>query len=150
MDRVYAVEDYVEVWLWTAMETPISHDLRAGSTISKRARTRAEKYYGSRYVKPGQLHQPHYRLRDPYKSTFTPDSGLLLSQTKHENTTNIGYLTSRALYEEAQRWPRPPIRHRRHKDKSDKRGALSAYGKRKAEQRNHERMGREIMTPKGS
>ncbi|KAL8916797.1 MAG: hypothetical protein Q9208_008336 [Pyrenodesmia sp. 3 TL-2023] len=129
------------------MEIPRSRDLRAASTTSKRARTRAEKYYHFRYIKAGQLHQPHYRLLDPNNHPFTPDSGLFLSQNTHENMTPIEYFTPRRLYKEAQCWPRPPTYHRRHKDKLDKKGAVSAYESRTVAQRDTGRMLRAISGP---
>ncbi|KAI4190771.1 MAG: hypothetical protein LQ346_004860 [Caloplaca aetnensis] len=130
------------------MEVPYSHDLRAASTISRRARAREEKYYGFRYIKPGQLHQPHYRLLDPNNQPSTSQSCLFLSQSTHQNTTPIEYFTPRRLYEEAQKWPRPPTYHRRHKDKLDKRGAITAYETRKVARKDTGRTLREVSGPR--
>lgn len=137
------------------MEDPVSHDLRAPSTISRRARTRAEKYYSFRFIKPGQLHQPHYRLLDPqnrllmldlYNKPFN-EAGLLLSQSTHANTTPIEHFTPRTLYKEAQGWPRPPTSHHRHSDKRDKRGAVTAYERRKVGQLDVGRVVRSAVGP---
>ena len=137
------------------MEDPISHDLRAASTISRRACTRAEKYYSFRFIKPGQLHQPHYRLVDsqdhalrsgPYNNPLN-HAGLFLSQSTHANSTPIEHLTPRDLYKEAQCWPRPPTYHHRHSDKRDKRGAVAAYDKRKVGQNDIGRVARGAVGP---
>ncbi|KAL8785815.1 MAG: hypothetical protein Q9195_008496 [Heterodermia aff. obscurata] len=117
------------------MEAPYSCDLRAAATASKRARTRAEKYYSFRFVKPGQINQPHYRLVDSQHAFRFPDSGLYLSQSTHTNFTPIENISPRVLYEEAQCWPRPPRYHHRHTDKLDKRGAVMSYEKRRMDQR---------------
>ncbi len=130
------------------MEIPLSHDLRAASTISRRAHAREEKYYGFRYTKAGQLHQPHFRLLDPNDRCFTSQSGLFLSQSKHYNNTPIECFTPKRLYEEAQNWPRPPIYHRRHKDKLDKRGAITAYETRKVARKDMVRNLREVSGPR--
>ncbi|KAL8750578.1 MAG: hypothetical protein Q9184_006376, partial [Pyrenodesmia sp. 2 TL-2023] len=130
------------------MEIPHSHDLRAASRISRRARSRAKKYFGFRYIKAGQLHQPHYRLLDSNDQRFPPNSGLFLSQNKHGNDTPIEYFTPKRLYQEAQYWPRPPTYHRRHRDKLDKRGAITAYKSRMVMQSDTRRMLREVEGPR--
>lgn len=59
------------------METPFCHYLRAASIVSQRARTRAEKFSNFRYVKPGQLHQPHYVLLDLRDRVHYAEAGLM-------------------------------------------------------------------------
>ena len=101
-----------------------SSDLRAPSMPSKRSRTRSEKYYGFRHIKPGQLGHPHYRfISSPGKfPAFSYDAPI-------SEATPIEVWNKQRLFYEAQQWPRPPKYHHAHQDKLHKTGMTPAFGR---------------------
>lgn len=109
-------------------------DLRSASIPSKRERTRSEKYYNFRHVKPGQLDRPHYRV------ISTPRGNLRDEEALSEKTP-IEIWNKQRMYTEAQQWPRPPRYHRAHIDKLHKCGMTPAYDRRRY---NHRQLGREL------
>ena len=127
------------------MEETHAHDLRALSTIRKRARNQAEKYWSFRNVHPGQVGAPHYRLLDDKGRYPFPSAGLQFSQATLTNLTPIETFTPQRLYQEAQCWPRPPKYHHRHTDKLDKRGATNSYETRRNKKRELRRAMKRIV-----
>ncbi|TKA77210.1 hypothetical protein B0A55_02587 [Friedmanniomyces simplex] len=99
-------------------------DLRSAARARKRHRTHLTKYYSYKAVKPGQLHaeslwlgRHHERFWFPwlYPTDGNPDPAVLEGE--------IVAMTKKMLFDEAQRWPRPPTYHRKCPDK--RRGMIS-------------------------
>ncbi|EME44541.1 hypothetical protein DOTSEDRAFT_72114 [Dothistroma septosporum NZE10] len=85
-------------------------DLRSASKARKRQRTASHKYYGWRFIKPGQLNKPHYDTRLGEMDDLWPKSRFL-SELK------VVTMDKNTMYRQALLWPRPPTYHRRSREK---------------------------------
>ena len=86
-------------------------DLRSGAKVRLRSRKQSQKYYGHRYVKPGDL------ATTSSKKTNTWRAKTALQPGPFEDMMPIIASTKKQLYELAQRYPRPPTYHRRRMEK---------------------------------
>lgn len=109
-------------------------DLRSGAKVRMRSRKQSQKYYGYRYVKPGDLGTEY--------SEKTNTWGVKTAQLCHPlpDTLPIIATTKKELYELAQ-WTRPPTYHRRKLEKEYNPWSLR-YSKRvAAKKHSHQVMG---------
>ncbi|KAK5694159.1 hypothetical protein LTR97_009780 [Elasticomyces elasticus] len=94
-------------------------DLRSAARGRKRQRDRLSKYYSFKHVNPGQLGADHQVLDGlNYKGCNTWPDHMNGHGAPDVFEVRVLRMTRKALYDEAQCYPRPPVLHKRSTDKT--------------------------------